>query len=189
MLITTSCASTKLINPWRDAGYQGPVKKVFVVGVVKDRGRRSLIENEFVRQFKARKMEAVASTEVLSDEGFPTRETVEPKVREQGADAVLVAKFIKRETKDTYTPRRDSGVPMNFTADINAMFQFPEKNEREMTYGYDFAVMQLTLYNTETNKPIWSSLTETKYQGGGIEQIKPFVSFVVMKLGEEKLIK
>jgi hypothetical protein len=188
MLMTTSCASTKLINPWRDTGYQGPVKKVFVVGVVKDRGRRSLIENEFVRQFKARGIEAVASTEVLSDEGFPTRETVEPKVREQGADAVLVAKFIKRETVDTYTPQHDSGVPMNFNTDINAIFQFPEAGEREISYGYNVAVMQLTLYNTETKKPIWSSLTETKYQGGGTEQIKSFVSFVVRKLAEEKLI-
>ena len=188
MLIITSCASTKLINPWRDASYGGPVKKVFVVGVDKDRGRRSLIENEFVRQIKARGTDAVASTEVLSGDEIPKREIIELKAREQGADAVLATKFIRKETEDTYTPQGDSGVAMNFTADIDAIFQVPETDKREISYEYKVSVMQLTLYNTETNKPIWSSLTKTKYQGGRTDQIKPFVSFVVRKLAGEKLI-
>jgi hypothetical protein len=188
MFILVSCASTKLVNPWRDTGYQGPVKKVFVVAVVKDRMRRSLIEKEFVLQFRARGVEAVASTELLTEVEMPKRETIEPKVLEQGADAVFVVKFIRRETVDSYTPQRDSGVPLNFTANNDALFQFPVENERSIAYDYNIAFMQLTLYNAESKKPIWASMTETKYEGNAIKQIKPFVSFVVNKLAEGKII-
>lgn len=188
MFIFTSCASTKLINPWRDVSYQGPVKKIFVVGVIKDRMRRSLLEKEFLLQFKSRGVQAVSSTEVLSDEGVPTRETVEPKVQELGADAVFIVKFIRKETVDSYTPQRDSGVPMNFTADNEALFQFPDEGDRKIGYDYNIAFVQLTLYDTLTKKPIWSSMTATKYQGGALEQISPFVTFVIKKLSEVKMI-
>lgn len=188
MLIVTSCASTTLLNPWQDSSFQGPLKNVLVVGVVADPYRRSMIENEFVRQFKARGMEAVASRETLPNERVLNWEIIEPKVREHGADAVLVARFVKKETIDTYTPAFDSDMPMNFYENIEDPFQIPDLDEREMSYDYKMAVMRLTLYNAETKKPIWSSRTKTKYQGGGAEQIKPFVRFVVGKLAEFKLI-
>jgi len=189
MLIITSCATTTFLKSWRDTNYHGPVKKVFVISVDKDPGRRNLIENEFVRQFKARGTDAVASTEFMSGNEDMKRDLFESKAREQGSDAVLVAKFIRKETEDTYTPQGDSGDQIIFSAENDAIFQFPVTEEPERSYVYKIAVMQLTLYDTETKKLIWSSRTRTKYQGSRTEQIKPFVDTVLRRLAGEKLIQ
>ncbi|MFI5304387.1 MAG: hypothetical protein ACHQYP_06265 [Nitrospiria bacterium] len=188
MLIITSCATTTFLKSWRDTNYHGQVKKVFVVSVDKDPGRRSLIENEFVRQFKARGTDAVASAEFMSGIEDPKRDVFESKAREQGSDVILVAKFIRKETEDTYTPQGDSGDQIIFSAENDAIVQFPDNEEPERSYIYTISVMQLTLYDTETKKPIWSSRTRTKYQGSRTRQIKPFVDSVLRKLAGEKLI-
>jgi hypothetical protein len=187
MLIMTSCVSTKFINSWRDSSYRGPVKKIFVVGVDKDRGRRSLIENEFVRQFKARGTEAFASAELLSGDEVPA-DIVWSKVLEQGADAVLVIKFIGKETKETHIPKGDPDVSLEFNAENKSIFQIQTEEEQEISYVHNIAIMQLTLYKTDTEKAIWSSRTKTEYEGGRVDHIKPFASFVVSKLAGENLI-
>jgi hypothetical protein len=187
-LIVSSCATTTFLNSWQDTNFHGQVKKVFVISVDKDFGRRRLIENEFVRQFKARGTDAVASTEFVSGNEGMKRDVFESKAREQRSDAVLVAKFIRKETEDTYTPQGDSGDQIVFSAENDAIFQLPVNEEQERSYVYNIAVMQLTLYDTETRKLIWSSRTRTQYQGSRTGQIKSFVDAVLRRLAGEKLI-
>jgi hypothetical protein len=189
ILIITSCASTTFLDTWRESNYLGQLKKVFVVSVDKDQGRRSLIEDEFVLQFNARGTDAIASTKVLSVEDIPKWEIIEPAAKEKGADSVLMAKFIRKETEDTYTPKGDSAVQMNFSAENESIVQIPEENERELSYVYKVVVMHLVLYNIETGKPIWSSRTKTKFQGARTAQIKSFVGVVIRRLAGDKLIK
>jgi hypothetical protein len=148
-----------------------------------------IIENEFIHQLKERGVDAVGSTEVLQDNALPTKETVASKVREAGADAVLIVKFIKKETTVSYSPARDSGVSVTFDANMDTFFQFPETTAQDLPYDFYLATMQLTLYNAKSEKPIWSAISETKYQGGGFKQIKPYTRSVLKKLSEEKLIK
>jgi hypothetical protein len=51
------------------------------------------------------------------------------------------------------------------------------------------AIMLTILFSAETGKPVWASLSETKYQNGLIKQIKPFVNVIVEGLHEQKIIR
>lgn len=186
--IMTSCASTTFIKTWKDAHYNGPVKKVFVVSIDKDLGRRTLIEKEFVRQFKAHGIDAVSSTEVTSDAVGLKREMGLSKAVEFGADGMLVVKFIKKETEETFTPQEGSGVPLEFNAENEALFQFSDEDEQATSYVYNVATIQLTLYNSNTKKAIWSARSKTKYRGSRIDKIKPFVNAVLGKLADDSMI-
>ncbi len=188
-LLTLACTGTKLINPWRDATYQGYMDRMFVIGIVKDRGPRSLLENEFVRKLKERGIEAVASTALFPGEEVPPREEARAKARELGVDAVLVVKFIKKETGDTYTPMRDYSVPQNIIMSWDELYGVPDYNAQDISYVYKVAVMQTTLFSVETGKPVWSSMSETKYEGGLMNQIEPFVKVIVGVLHEQKFIR
>ncbi len=189
LLLMTACTGTKLINPWRDAAYQGHADRMLVICSVKDRGPRSLLENEFEHKLKERGIDAVTSTALFPGEDIPTREEAREKIRELGVDAVLVVKLIKEETTDTYTPMRDYGVPQNIIMSWDELYGTPDYNAQDLSYGYKVATMQTTLFSVETGKPIWSSLSETKYQDGLIKQIKPFVSVIVEVLHEQNIIR
>ena len=46
----SACATTAKMNVWKDQTYEGPVKKVLVMGLSQKKGIQLFFENEFVRQ-------------------------------------------------------------------------------------------------------------------------------------------
>jgi hypothetical protein len=190
-VVAAACAGTKLVDPWRDPAYQGTLNKVFVLGVVKNRGPRGLLEDEFVRQLKARGIAAVASTSVLPDEAVPARDGIAAKVREAGADSVLVAKFVKKVSAEMHSPSRLYAVPHNFDAEWDptiAATELTDSGLNEFSYDYYVAVMRTTVYSVASGTPVWSTTSETKYQGPLLGQIKPFVHAIISRLADEKLL-
>ncbi|MHB8846505.1 MAG: hypothetical protein ACYC7L_17355 [Nitrospirota bacterium] len=188
----SGCSGTKLVDPWRDPAYRGPMQKVFVLGLITDRGPRGLLEEEFVRQFKAAGADAVASTALLPDEGIPARETLTAKVREIKADCVLVTRFIKKGSAETHMPSRIYAAPGSFEAEWG-LFPDPvaaaERDLPEVAYDYSVAVMRMTVYSVATGTAVWSSASETKYQGALLRRIKPFVRAIIGELSREGLLK
>jgi uncharacterized protein YbjQ (UPF0145 family) len=190
--VLVSCTGTKLVSEWKDDQYQGRPANVFVIAVSNDRGPRSLVEDEFVRQLKARGTGAVASYTMFSADAKVTKEDVLSKVRELGADAILVMRFLKKEAGDTHTPLRRYAVPQGFETSWDAYYGYggavTDVGVRDVSYDYDVITMETTLYDAATRRPLWSALSDTAYQGGAIKQIKPFTSTIIRRLAHEKLV-
>jgi hypothetical protein len=188
--VLVSCAGTKLVAEWKDDQHQGRPANVFVIAASDDRGPRSLIEDEFVRQLKARGTGAVASYTMFPADAKVSKEDVLSKVRELGADAILVVRFLKKEAGDTHTPLRRYAVPQGFDTSWDAYYggTATDVGVRDVSYDYDVITMETTLYDAATRRPLWSALSETAYQSGAIKQIKPFTSTIIRRLAHEKLV-
>ncbi len=189
--VMTSCTGTTLVSQWRDDVYAGHLAKVFVIAVLDDRGPRSLVEDEFVRQFKARGTGAVASYTVLPPGPRPGKEAVLEKVKEAGADGILVVKFIRKDIGGTHTPARRYAVPQGFATSWDSyvgMDVTTDMGIRDVSYDYDVITAEVTLFQTATGSPLWSTLTETTYQGGSLRQIHPFTIAVMKGLSHAKLV-
>ena len=189
--LLASCAGTKLVAEWKDDAYQGYPTTIFVVGLSTEYGPRTLVEDEFVRQLKARGNDAVASNTVLPGEEKPEKEAVLAKVQEQGADVIIVVKFLKKETGDTHTPLRRYGVPQGFDTSWDSYSGVStDVGVRDVSYDVDVITMETAVYQTATRKPIWSALSQTTYQQGGpMKQIKPFTTTIVKNLVQERLVR
>ena len=187
-----SCAGTKLVAQWKDDAYQGHPAKIFVIGQSKEYGPRTLVEDEFVRQLKARGNDAIASYTVLPREEKPDKEAVLKKAQEVGADVIIVVKFLKKEVGDTHTPVRRYAVPQGFDTSWDSYYGgvTTDVGVRDVSYDYDAITMETTLFQTETRKPIWSALSQTTYQSGGpMKQIKPFTTAIVKNLVQERMVR
>jgi len=190
--LLASCAGTKLVAQWKDDAYQGHPAKIFVIGQSKEYGPRTLVEDEFVRQLKARGNDAIASYTVLPREEKPEKEAVLKKVQELGADVIILVKFLKKEVGDTHTPVRRYAVPQGFDTSWDSYYGgvSTDVGVRDVSYDYDAVTMETTLFQTATRKPIWSALSQTTYQSGGpIKQIKPFTTAIVKDLVQERLVR
>ncbi|HUI67432.1 MAG TPA: hypothetical protein VL087_04425 [Nitrospirota bacterium] len=190
--LLASCAGTKLVAQWKDDAYQGHPAKIFVIGQSKEYGPRTLVEDEFVRQLKARGNDAIASYTVLPREEKPEKETVLKKVQEVGADVIIVVKFLKKEMGGTHTPLRRYAVPQGFDTSWDSYYGgvSTDVGVRDVSYDYDEITMETTLFQTATRKPIWSALSQTTYQSGGpMKQIKPFTTAIVKNLAQERLVR
>ncbi len=192
--LLASCTGTKLVAQWKDDAYQGHPAKIFVIGQSKEYGPRTLVEDEFVRQLKARGNDAIASYTVLPREEKPDKEAVLKKVQEVGADVIIVVKFLKKEVGDTHTPVRRYAVPQGFDTSWDSYYGYggvsTNVGVRDVSYDYDAVTMETTLFQAATRKPIWSALSQTTYQSGGpMKQIKPFTTAIVKNLVQERMVR
>jgi hypothetical protein len=194
-IIMTACAGTKLVAQWRDDAYSGRASKIFVIALLLEtrvRGPQTLVEDEFVKQFKARGADAVASYTVFPEGPRPTKEEVLAKVKESGADSILVVRMLKKGTGDTHTPTLRYATPGGFDQSWSSygyMSTSTQVGIRDVSYDYDFLTAEVTLYQAATGNPIWSAMSQTTYQEGPLKQIKPFTASIMKGLSHAKVIQ
>src|SRR5258708_15693699 len=103
--ILPACASTNLQQVQRATDYRvARIHKVLVVCVTQKPGVRSRWENEFVRQWKARGVDAAASAKMLPAGVTLDKAGIAPFATGQGFDSVLVMRFLQREKIKAETP-------------------------------------------------------------------------------------
>ena len=193
--LLSGCASTKIVDSWRDEAYTGRPTRMFVLAVAKERGPRSLMEEEFARQLKAHGVEPFIGTVIFPEEGLPSRDAIIAKAGEMKADAVLVIRFLKKTTGESSTPLRRYSVPAGFStswygymASPTSMTSYTDVGIRDVSYGYYYATFETTMFDLKTNNPLWSAFTSTKYENHPLKQIGPFTSAIMRELDKAKLL-
>jgi hypothetical protein len=182
-MLVTACASTQLTSVWKDPSYQTRPAKIMVVGVAKNPINRRLFEDEFVLQFKARGTEAIASYTVLPDRQQDDREAIAAKVKELGADTILITRLVSRKIVQVYVP----GTPY---------FPPPYYGSWPDYYGYgyhymytpgyiaedEYAVIETNLYEAKSNKLIWAASSETGISDSDQSLIHGYIGVMVKNM-------
>lgn len=180
LFLLSACATTTTTNVWRDQTYQGPVKKVLVMGISQKKGIQRFFEDEFFRQLKQRGTDAVAGYSILPYDEKMDKAFVSTKAREIGADAVLVTRPLGRKTERAYMP----GSPYNRWGGYYGHAYSP---------GYvvedEYVYLETNLFDVATENLIWSAESETVILASDQELIKEFISTMIAKLASDKLIK
>lgn len=99
-----SCASSQLLNMWRDPSYsKGPVTSMFVIAMKKDPTLRRIWEDGFVSALAKYGVKAVPSYQTFPNE-LPDTNQVGEEVRTKVYDAVLIVTKLPTDTIKTYVP-------------------------------------------------------------------------------------
>jgi hypothetical protein len=186
LFLLSSCATTTTTNVWRDQTYQGPVKKILVIGISQKKGIQRFFEDEFVRQFRERGTDAVAGYTVLPYDEKMDKDFIAAKAREVGAGAVLVTRPLGRKTERTYVPGQAYAVPGSY-------YRWGSYYGHAYSPGYvvedEYVYVETNLFDVATEKLIWSAQSETVLLATDQELIKSFIKTMVAKLASDKLIK
>ena len=185
--VFTSCATTTLTAVWRGESYAGPVKKMAVIGGSKKPVIRNLFEDECVRELRARGTDAVASYTVLSIDQLAEKETVQSKIRELGADAVLMTRLVDMKSVQTYMPGQVYVMPnyyYGWSGYHGNVFATPG-----YTFQDEYAFLETNVYDVKTEQLIWSARSETWMSDGDQEMIKSFIGVIISRLSADKIIR
>lgn len=188
-MLVTACASTQINSVWKDPSYQARPARIMVIGVAKHPLKRRLFEDEFVMQLKAHGTEAIASYTVLPDKKQDDQEAIAAKVKELGADTVLITRLVSKKIVRTYMP----GTPY---------FPPPYYGTWPAYYGYgyrylyspgyiaedEYAVIETNLYETRNDKLVWAASSETVMVDSDQSMIKSYIGIMVKTMGEHGLL-
>jgi len=188
-MLVTACASTQLNSVWKDPSYKTRPARIMVIGMSKNPLNRRLFEDEFVAQLKARGTEAISSYTVLPDKQQDNQGAIAAKVKELGADTVLVTRLVSKKTVQTYVP----GTPY---------FPPPYYGTWPDYYGYgyrymyspgyiaedEYAVIETNLYETRHDKLVWAASSETVMGDSYQNMIKSYIGIMLNTMAGNGLL-
>lgn len=203
-LFMGACASTTNVRGvWKDDAYTGgPLNKVLVIGVLQKDVIRRKVEDEFVRQLKARKVDAVASYRAVPVHMQLSKEYILSKVKELDVDAILVTRVIEKAKEEFYEPGRSYAVPQPYYRNWHGYYSRSYRQVHAPAYRSSFGVIhepgrriEREIYNVETNvyqvqseKLVFTVMTDTTNELPVDETIASFTKIVLQQLSAENLI-
>lgn len=182
-MLLTACATTQLNTVWKDPGYQARPARIMVIGVARNPINRRLFEDEFVSQLKARGTEAIASYTVLSDRQQDDREAIAAKVKELGADTILITRLVSKKLVQTYVPPTPYFPPPYY----GSWPDYYGYGYRYMyTPGYiaedEYAVIETNLYEARSDKLVWAASSETGISDSDLSVIQGYIAVMVKNM-------
>jgi hypothetical protein len=165
MFAIFGCASpTRIVSQWKDSSIAvEPLKKPYVIVVSKDAMRRRVWEESFVKELKARGVEAVPSY-IKFPAQTPTEAEVKALVAE-GLDGVVVTWYRGTEEQSTYVPGSTSMQPDlvydpwwgRYTTVYTEVYQEGYVETDEIR---SFETTVWTPHRPSRDTPYWSAYTE-----------------------------
>ncbi len=210
--LIASCATTKVTSVWKDESYQGRPHKVLVQAVLKKPVNRRIVEDEFVRSLRSSGIETVAAYNVLPGEELATKEALEQQLKAGGFDSLLLMRLTGTREEQHIVPGtvtqqsvnpvdpQFGNVPGYYGGGYTAVA--PPVGGWPGYYGYGYtavyspaytvedryAVAETSLYDTHTQKLIWTATSETLLSGNSQEQIKAYVRVMMDSLRKNKVV-
>ncbi len=196
LFIMTSCATTELNSVWRDDNYSGKIKRVLVIGVIKRPALRRFFEHEFVQQLKAHGTDAVAGFTVLPPDKEADKDIIASKLKELDVDGVLITRLVDKKTLETHIPGKVYSGHAHYAPPVHYRgwhSYYSRSNTVIYSQGYtvkaEVVIVETNLYDTGSEKLVWSALSETFVEGSSDDLIRSFVQVMIKDLYEKNLLE
>lgn len=186
-LLLVSCASTTLVNEWRDAEIQpAPYQRILVIGISDEEGTRRTFEDEFAARLASLGLTATPGHRLLPDTGQADERTLLDAVRDSGAQGVLMTRVVRMENRTEYVPGHMQFAPMpgyyGYYMNAWAFYQPPRM------YRYQIALLETNLWDAESAALVWSGSTETFRPGNLQKELEELSGIVIGALSKQGLI-
>jgi hypothetical protein len=188
-----SCGTTSMKSAWRDETFQTTPKKIMVIALAKNPGMRRYYEDEFVNVLKKRGVDGIPS--YMHFESRVDSATAIRKIRELGADAVLITRLLDQKTVETYYPPSVTYMgPSYYPSYYGGWYgYYGASYDYVSTPGYtsveDIYSLETNVYDLNSLKLIYSGLSETGITSGASDSVvKEVVQVVSESMAEKKVI-
>jgi hypothetical protein len=154
-LLAGGCAATQVRGQWMDPSWKGPpATSVIVVGISRSETTRRLFEDTFVKELQADGLTAIASyTQVQG--GQDNTPQLSQFVKSAHADIVLATRVQGTQQKTDVSPGYVAAPYGGFWGWYGSAWI-----AEPMVSQYEVVTLETTVWDTRTEKLIWSITTE-----------------------------
>lgn len=190
LMVTACVPAVEVTSSWKDPSYRGYPNKILIIGVAKNPAMRRLFEDEFARRLTGLGMEGVASYTVIPDAQQDNQEAIAAKLKELGADTVLITRVTDRKTVTTYVPGTVYNPPAYYGT-WNGYYRqsYQTVYTPGQTVEDQYAMVETNLYDAVSDELIWSASSEVSMQHSTDKLLKSFVDAMVRAMADERLLR
>jgi hypothetical protein len=189
LTFSSGCASTRIVNEWREPDYIPPAfKKVVVLGIAKEAVLRRSFEDEFVAQLKANGIDAAPGYQFIPEDGQAAEARLLNAVKQTGADAAIMTRLVRIEHRTQITPGYYNAYPVHgfyrwYSWGWTGFYEPPR------VYNYDVYTSETSLYDLKQDRMVWAGTVQTTDPGNIRKEIKNYVQTVIEALKENNLLR
>jgi len=179
---TAASGQTVLTDVWKDKDHSGAMKKIAVFWIVQAPERRLLAENEFVRQLKARGINAMPVYVVIGPDKVVDKDTAKAKIKDLGADALLTLRVTDRQTVQSPIPKPGTTDPSNRIGYNQYIYDAPTVDPSGPAY------LETILFDVKTEQRIWTARSVTKVDVIDQKAVSDFIALIIDRLAADGMI-
>ena len=193
VLLLTSCASTEVVNTWKDDTQSQQFTNVLVVVVNKVPAYRTLIENELVDTIKKSGADAKSAATILPNTDLTDEATASSAIQDTGADGVMVVRLVDTTKEQVYTPGTtyvQGAYGGRYNRGWHGYYDSGYRVTNTPGYysEYNVSTVETAIFDTATNKRVWSTITATT-EAREIDAIKSFLKAISKPIQESGLFQ
>ncbi len=183
-LIISACA-TKPTAVWQEPSFTGSVDNILIIGVSDTDSSRRLFEDTFVRDLSALQINSKSSYKILPEVKTLTRENIESAIAGEKIDAVMVTRLLGIEDAEVYHPP----VYYPYSRSYYGYYSHSLASAAPGYYAkYKILKLETNLYDTATQKLIWSMQSESIDPSTPQNAIEDQIKLTIDTLAKHKLI-
>lgn len=189
IILLSACASTSLEDSWTNPQRSTTqVKKVLVLGVAIDEGKRFMFETEMAAALNERGVEAIAGSNVKVLRGQLSKEKVVEALKTMDVDSVAVTRIasynINKDYHPGYTEVWVYGVPT-----IYGYLPTSTHTTVHDSYTYETTTvfLETSLFDSSDGTLIWSARTKT-LQPQNNDVVRDLIKQVVPRMQRDGIV-
>ena len=191
LLSLTSCTSTKLTSTWKDNTYKDYIDTLMIVAVTENTRNRLIFEREFVEEFTKAGIKAIASIDVIPPEEASNEDAILAESQKREISMIMVTHLIGVDEKSVYHPPKTRTVSRGgYYGRFHSYYPRVYEYVHEPGYytKHKSVNLETNLYETETQKLIWSVTSETLDPKSVNTIIESLSKVIIKDLRKQKLL-
>jgi hypothetical protein len=191
LFLVNSCASSKITGEWKDPQLGNKkYSHILVIGVAKQPDRREFYEDEFAKQLTSQGVMAIASHTIIPRDKMQDKDAIKKSIQGLQTDGVIVTRLqgIKQQKQVPYG--RTYQVPYGYYNNMYDYYDSSYSLAPAVSYADTEEYLQLesNLYDAETEKLVYSIVTDTFIRQKFDSRIKAYIETVVRQLKSNNLL-
>jgi len=177
--------STKITAYWGDKTYEkGKIDRVLILGITKRESIRRIYEEDMVEKLEYYGVEGSPSAELFPMDQKLDTNTFRLHFKNEGFDAVITAELVSADKDTRYESGSgyggyNRGFYGNYGSSYNNMYS------PGYTYTTTTLKIETNLYDTKTEKLIWSGISETFEPSNEMDAIRSLNRAVTSTLNKQ----
>jgi len=186
-LLLTGCASTRLIDEWRQPGATDTFyRNLLVIGVSEEEAGRRGFEDRLSDALSGHGVRATPGYRLIRSTAAASQPELLDAVRDSGADAVLITRILRLEDRTEYTPGFMSlGPPPGLYGYYFSAWTYYQPPR---IHHYRVTVLETNLWDAGSDELVWSGTVESYRSGLGGTDPAELSAIIVRSLARQGLI-
>ena len=163
ILLTTSCATTKVVDTWKEDSQTEKFTSIFVFGLAREPIYRAGLERQLTNLLKDIGVEAHTTFDLFPNLDSIDKAEAAAVIKNKGGDGVIVVRLVGKDEETLVLYGKTLYLGGAAIHDDNGWHSYyTTVSSQDIIVDNKIAKVETVIFNVDTKKRVWTSLTETK---------------------------